>query len=142
MGALISNSSSGMVMCAVMFPTPRRPDAAAAPTETLDSIHAGWTTAGNGARRRDHRTVRSRGPRLVVVPLEDRGQAARVAAAAVKSMRSIEIGDPSFVDDLPADPHGVAAGDAGIWIINFAAELVGRIDPATYGRRSIPRKLF
>jgi DNA-binding beta-propeller fold protein YncE len=64
-------------------------------------------------------------------PLEDRGQVARVDAASGEIRALIDIGDPSAVQDLPSDPHGVAAGDAGIWVTNAAERSVGRIDPAT-----------
>ena len=64
-------------------------------------------------------------------PLEDRGQVARVDAASGEIQALIEVGDPSAVQDLPSDPHGVAAGDAGIWVANAAERSVGRIDPAT-----------
>ena len=64
-------------------------------------------------------------------PLEDRGQVARVDAASGEIQALIDIGDPSAVQDLPSDPHSVAAGDAGIWVTNAAERSVGRIDPAT-----------
>ena len=64
-------------------------------------------------------------------PLEDRGQVARVDAATGEIQALIEVGDPSAVQDLMSDPHGVAAGDAGIWVANAAERSVGRIDPAT-----------
>ena len=64
-------------------------------------------------------------------PLEDRGQVARVDGATGEIQALIEVGDPSAVQDLPSDPHGVAAGDAGIWVTNAAGRSVGRIDPAT-----------
>ena len=64
-------------------------------------------------------------------PLEDRGQVARVDAASGAIQSLIEIGDPSAVQDLPSDPHGITAGNAGIWVTNAAEHSVGRIDPAT-----------
>ena len=64
-------------------------------------------------------------------PLEDRGQVARVDGASGEIQALIEIGDPSAIQDLPSDPHAVAAGDAGIWVTNAAERSVGRIDPAT-----------
>ena len=54
-------------------------------------------------------------------PLEDRGEVARVDAASGAIQAVVEIGDPSAIQDLPSDPHAVAAGDAGIWVTNAAA---------------------
>jgi streptogramin lyase len=64
-------------------------------------------------------------------PLEDRGQVARVDASTGEIQALIEVGDPGAVQDMPSDPHGVAAGEAGIWVGNAAERSVARIDPAT-----------
>ena len=65
-------------------------------------------------------------------PLEDRGQVARVDAASGEIQALIEVGDPSAVPSTSmSDPHGVAAGEAGVWVANAAGRSVGRIDPAT-----------
>lgn len=64
-------------------------------------------------------------------PLDDRGQVARVDAASGEIQALIDVGDPGAVPDMPSDPHGVATGEAGIWVGNAAAGSVARIDPAT-----------
>jgi YVTN family beta-propeller protein len=64
-------------------------------------------------------------------PLEDRGQVARVDAATGEILALIEVGDPGAIQDMPSDPHGVAAGEAGIWVGNAAERSVALIDPTT-----------
>ena len=64
-------------------------------------------------------------------PLDDSGQVARVDAATGEIQALVEVGDPSAVEYLQSDPHGVAAGEAGVWVANAAGRSVGRIDPAT-----------
>ena len=64
-------------------------------------------------------------------PLDDSGQVARVDAASGEIQALFEVGDPSAVEYLQSDPHGVAAGEAGVWVANAAGRSVGRIDPAT-----------
>ena len=63
-------------------------------------------------------------------PLEDRGQVARVDASTGEIQALIDVGDPGAVPDMPSDPHGVAAGEAGIWVGNAAERSVAQIDPA------------
>ena len=64
-------------------------------------------------------------------PLDDRGQVARLDAATGEIQALIDVGDPGAVQDMPSDPHGVATGEAGIWVGNAAAGSVARIDPST-----------
>jgi streptogramin lyase len=64
-------------------------------------------------------------------PLEDTGQVARVDAASGEVEAMIDVGDPAALAGMKSDPHGVAVGDAGIWVAQAAARSVGRIDPST-----------
>ena len=64
-------------------------------------------------------------------PLDDRGQVARVEAASGEIQALVDVGDPSAVEYLQSDPHGIAAGEAGVWVANAAGRSVARIDPAT-----------
>ncbi|HSO30617.1 MAG TPA: hypothetical protein VLS28_11990 [Candidatus Sulfomarinibacteraceae bacterium] len=64
-------------------------------------------------------------------PLEDLGKVARVDAESGEIETLINTGDPEALAGLKSDPHGVAVGDAGIWVAQAAARAVGRIDPET-----------
>ena len=103
----------------------------AAPAPELGSVEGlGRTTAGNALGGTTTQYAAAADGSLWF-PLDNSGQVARINAATAEIQALIDVGDPSAVEYLMSDPHGVAAGEAGVWVANAAGHSVGQIDPAT-----------
>ena len=82
----------------------------------LDGVTTQYAAAGTGS---------------MWFPIDDLGAVARLDPATGAVTAMIATGDPGVLEGLKTDPHGVAAGDAGVWVARAAARAVSRIDPTT-----------